>query len=129
MQSFHDTSGREWPIEVTVAAVKRVKRRLPVDLLAIGDVEAWTLANQQTVREVLCVLCEPDESSRGAFTFDEACAALCAAVQDLRRVLYPMACPPAPPAPADVAPAEAPVKRRARKRQTTEGDDGGEVQG
>jgi len=35
MKTFHDTTGREWTIELNVASVKRVRSLLGVDLLAL----------------------------------------------------------------------------------------------
>jgi hypothetical protein len=63
MQSFKDNAGRTWAVAVTVDAVKRVKRLIGVDLLAVGEGDQLLqrLADDPVLLvDVVYAICKPD---------------------------------------------------------------------
>lgn len=67
MRAFKDSEGREWIIEINVAAVKRVRDLLGEDLLqAVGGDLVERLADDPVLLcDVLYVLCKPKADERG----------------------------------------------------------------
>ena len=69
MRSFKDSVGRLWPVEINVAAIKRVRGLLGVDLIKLFDDEMKPLAElvNDPVRlvDVLYCLCKPEADARG----------------------------------------------------------------
>lgn len=66
MPTFKDNQGREWPVEINVAAVKRVRRLLDVDLLQIyeGKLLDQLATDPILLVDVLYVLCKPEADAR-----------------------------------------------------------------
>lgn len=62
MKTFKDNAEREWQVEVNVAAVKRVKDLLGVDLLTAGDGKLFQdLARDPVLlTDVVYALCKPE---------------------------------------------------------------------
>lgn len=68
MRTFKDTAGREWEISVNVAAVKRVRSLINVDLMAaIGSREILErLATDDVLAvDVIYALCKPQADAGG----------------------------------------------------------------
>lgn len=70
MRLFRDSKGTEWKIEITIAAVKRVKALLPaVDLLEVstGDPPLIVRLSVDVILlcDVLYALCKPEADARG----------------------------------------------------------------
>ncbi len=79
MRRFTDNQGREWPITVNVAAVKRVRTLAGVDLLGLLDPQqqvAEKLADPVTLCDVLFAVVAPEADARGVTSaaFGEAMA-------------------------------------------------------
>jgi len=67
MKTFRDNAGREWAIEVTVAAVKRVRSLIQVDLLEAADGKLLEkLASDPVLLcDVVFCLVQPEAKARG----------------------------------------------------------------
>ena len=69
MRSFKDAKGRIWDLEVTVNAVKRVRSRYGVDLMALIDNQfaglVQILKDQVALCDVIYVLIEDQAKARG----------------------------------------------------------------
>lgn len=63
---FTDSTGRQWHVEITVNTIRRVRKALGVDLLAVFDDGCKLLDRLQDdavlVCDVLYVICRPDIS-------------------------------------------------------------------
>ncbi len=68
MKTFKDATGREWALDLTLSAVKRVRSLLDVDLLAleVGDPPLLTRLGMDVVLlcDVIFVLVKPQADSR-----------------------------------------------------------------
>lgn len=80
MQSFRDTKGRTWEVAINVAATKRVRALVDVDLMALADSKlrplGELLADPVKLCDVLYALCK-DQADREQITdvdFGEAMA-------------------------------------------------------
>ena len=67
MKTFRDNAGREWAIEVTVAAVKRVRSLIQVDLLEAADGKLLEkLASDPVLLcDVVFCLVQPEAKAKG----------------------------------------------------------------
>ena len=68
MPAFKDSAGRQWPVAITIAAARRVKQTLDVDLLNLDAGEPpviQRLHDMATVVDVVYVLCMPDADAAG----------------------------------------------------------------
>lgn len=69
MTSFTDTSGREWPVTITVATIKRVRELISIDLMECLATEN-PLLDRMAIDPVLLVdvlycICKPAVDERG----------------------------------------------------------------
>ena len=66
-QSFTDTAGHSWTVEINVDAVKRVKAALEIDLLetATGPLVARFVNDPVLLCDVLFVLCQKQADAQG----------------------------------------------------------------
>lgn len=66
-RSFTDTQGRDWPIEVTVSTVKRVRTLIDVDLLEVldGKLIDQLISDPVLLCDVLYAVCKPTADERG----------------------------------------------------------------
>lgn len=66
MQTFRDTLGREWIVTIDIAALKRVRSQLNVDLLDIiqGDLLERLSRDPVLLCDILYVLCRPQADER-----------------------------------------------------------------
>jgi len=79
MRQFKDVKGREWSITIDVAAIRRVRTALGIDLmdLAGGDLADKLLNDPVTLADVLAVLCEGmDPAALFGQVLDDAATAL-----------------------------------------------------
>lgn len=62
MPKFKDSTGREWPIEINVTAIKRVRTLLDVDLMEIlgGKLIERMRLDPIFLVDVIYVLCKPE---------------------------------------------------------------------
>jgi len=80
VKTFKDAKGREWTVDITVAAVRRIKDLAEVDLLALLDKESdlWTsiLRSPVLLGAVLHAACRPqvDGKPLSREEFDEGLA-------------------------------------------------------
>ncbi|QDU39670.1 hypothetical protein Mal4_40160 [Maioricimonas rarisocia] len=69
MSNFTDRTGRTWQVDVNVAAVKRVRDTLGINLLAVLDDGARLLADLHDdpilLVDVLYVICRPEAETAG----------------------------------------------------------------
>lgn len=73
MASFKDNKGGEWPVVLTISDVKRVRDRLDVDLLALGDPDAAPdkqliarlMSDPVLLCDVIYCVCQPEAEVRG----------------------------------------------------------------
>lgn len=67
MQSFADVQGRQWHVDINVAAIKRVKARLKIDLLEAftGKLLQELSVNPVLLVDLLFVLCEAQAGALG----------------------------------------------------------------
>jgi hypothetical protein len=67
MARFTDTAGRVWVVEINIAAAKRVRSRLGLDLLArnLGELLQRMFEDPILLVDVLFVLVEPEARDRG----------------------------------------------------------------
>lgn len=68
MKTFKDTEGREWPVAINVAAIRRVKDLLGVDLLDLTDDRfaaiSTLIGKPVELVNVIYVLCKPKADER-----------------------------------------------------------------
>jgi hypothetical protein len=66
MQTFNDTQGRAWQVDVTVETIKRVKGLLGLDLLEIvgGDLAERLSTDPILLCDVLYAVCKPEAEQR-----------------------------------------------------------------
>ncbi len=62
MKTFKDNAGRTWNIDVNIAAVKRVKSLLGIDLIGVveGKVLDQLVINPVIMCDVVYAICKPD---------------------------------------------------------------------
>jgi hypothetical protein len=67
MKTFQDNAGRTWSLAINVAAVKRVKDLLGVDLLTVLDGKLLEELAGDPVKlcDVVYVLCKPEADAKG----------------------------------------------------------------
>ena len=67
MRTFRDNAGRDWTIAVNVAALKRLRATLDVDLMKIveGDLLERLYTDPVFLVDVIYVLCKPQADERG----------------------------------------------------------------
>lgn len=67
MKPFTDTAGRQWTIEINVAALKRVKGLTGVDLLEVldGTLIERLIRDPVLLCDVLYAACKPEADERG----------------------------------------------------------------
>lgn len=69
MNTFRDTQGRDWRVEINVDAVKRLRSLLNVDLLGVLDDECRLLARLHDdpvlLVDVLYCVCQPQADEQG----------------------------------------------------------------
>lgn len=72
MKTFNDSTGREWQVAVNVAAVKRVRDLLDVDLLTAGDGKLFQRLAEDPVllTDVVYALCKP-QADKAEITDEE----------------------------------------------------------
>jgi hypothetical protein len=80
MHTFRDTEGREWLVQVNVAAIKRVRALIGVDLLALVDDGFRNfgkfMGDPIALVDTLYCLCKPEADAKGIsdIQFGEAMA-------------------------------------------------------
>jgi hypothetical protein len=69
MSTFNDKNGDSWSVEITVGAVKEVKKLLSIDLMSLATEDSNTLTllceDALTLVNVIYVVCKEQADSRG----------------------------------------------------------------
>jgi hypothetical protein len=67
MRTFRDNAGREWSVEVNVAALKRVRAMLNIDLLEVvqGTLIERLMRDPVLLCDCVYILCKPEVDERG----------------------------------------------------------------